>query len=209
MNSFFNTVSRGRLSSLNYEGVGPNYDAYLVAQSRAAITGQTFATNLQDQVTDPTQTFAAGNMKGISSYLQCANNVMCYTMTATAKYNQEFSKAQDLAKNEADRGFVPKKVNGRIVSPAALVQNALLAADQLGTQLIMDASWDDGVGAGLTQIAEGAGVSLASRLSNYGISDSAGRQIIQNKNDQFPFSLSYSTTKGATMTSSNGVTKKL
>ncbi|MEI7962117.1 MAG: hypothetical protein WCI04_07315, partial [archaeon] len=29
MNLFFNTVSQGRLSSLNYEGVGPNYDAYL------------------------------------------------------------------------------------------------------------------------------------------------------------------------------------
>ena len=139
MNSFFNTVSRGRLSTLNYEGIGPNYDAYLVAQARMAIAGQPFTTNLQDLVTDPKQMFDGGNMKGLMTYMQCANNVACYTMTSTAQYNLEFAKAQEIARTENVNGFIPKKVNGRITQPASIAQNALTQLDQLGTQIIMNA----------------------------------------------------------------------
>lgn len=208
MNSFFNTVSRGRLSTLNYEGVGPNYDAYLVGQARMAIAGQPFSTNLQDLVTDPTQMFAGGNMKGLMTYMQCANNVACYTLTSTARYNSEFSKAQDIANKKNVNGFIPKELNGRVVQPAQLAQVALTQLDQLGTQLIMsatDSGKAGGLSAAITQVWEGAGITAAARLAKYGISDSAGKDAIRNQNDQFPFSIGYSTNGGVGI-SAGGVT---
>lgn len=195
MNSFFNTVSRGRLSSLNYEGVGPNYDAYLVTQAKQAINGQAFTTNLQEFATDPTQLFAGGNMKGIMTYMQCANNVACYTLTSTAQYNLEFAKAQEIAKLEQSSGFLPIKKNGTIIQPASIAQSALTQLDQLGTQIIMNASANDG-GAAFMQIAAGAGINIASRALNYSTANSQGKAAIRNKNDQFPFSLGYSANGG-------------
>lgn len=209
MNSFFNTVSRGRLSSLNYEGVGPNYDAYLVTQARQAITGQPFSTNLQDIVTDPTQMFAGGNMKGIMTYMQCANNVACYTLTSTAQYNLEYAKAQEIAKNENVNGFIPKKKNGRIIQPASLAQSALTQMDQLGTQITMSATGGDASQntAAISQVWTGAAISATARLTNYGISDEEGQAAIRNKNDEFPFSLGYSANGGIGI-SAGGVTIK-
>lgn len=205
MNSFFNTTSRGRLSALNYEGVGPNYDAYLVMEAKRMIGGQQFSTNIQEQVTDPSQMFSGGNMKGIMSYMQCANNVPCYTLTSTARYNAELIKAQTLAREENVNGFVPKKLNGRIVQPAALAQSALSQMDKLGTDVILMADNKDP--AAYAQIAQGAAISLTARLTNYGIADSEGREKIRNQNDEFPFSLGYSTNGGIGVTA-GGVTLK-
>jgi hypothetical protein len=210
MNSFFNATSQGRLSSANYEGVGPNYDAYLVGQAQQSIAGQPFATNIQSQATDPSsQMFAGGNMKGVMSYMQCANNVACYTLTTSAQYNKELNQAQDVARTSQQGGFVPKKnSNGRIVSPAILAQNALLKVDQMGTDLIMSASAPNfgALPAALTQVAEGAVLSIAGRALNYNIADKGGQQAIRDKNDQFPFSLSYSTKGGMGMGSGTAST---
>ncbi|EKD58571.1 MAG: hypothetical protein ACD_56C00096G0004 [uncultured bacterium] len=209
MNSFFKTVSKGRYSTLNYEGVGPNYDAYLIAQARQAIGGQAFSTTLQEQVTDPTQLFAGGNAKGIMTYMQCANNPACYTLTAVAKYEAEFAKQQEIAKKEDVGGFLPAKKNGRITSPAMLAQSAFLQIDQLGTTVIMSAaeSAKDKITApmAIAQIWQGAGISLAGRLANYGISDSKGKEAIRNKNDEFPFSLDYNLATGIGI-SAGGIT---
>lgn len=208
MNSFFNTVSKGRLSSLNYEGVGINYDAYLVAQARQSIAGQSFSTNLQAQVSDPTQLFSTGNMKGIMTYMQCANNPACYTLTSVAKYNAELSKATEIAKAEQDKGFLPKKQNGKIVKPAALISNIFSQVDQLGTQVIMNADLSAGLAAGEIQIAQGTLMNIASRSINYAVSDPSGKAAIRNSNDQFPFSLSYGTNTGIGF-SAGGVTAQL
>lgn len=208
MNSFFNTVSRGRSSVLNYEGVGPNYDLYLIAQARKAIAGQPFTTNIQEVATDPKQMFSGGNMKGIMTYMQCANNVACYTMTAQNKYASEFSKAQDLAKTKNVNGFIPKEVKGRIVSPALIAQNALTQVDQHGTQLIMTAdSGDKGseLTAALTQVAEGAIIAVAGRAAGYAIADSKGKAAIQNKNDKFEFSIAYNTNNGVSFGTNTGI----
>lgn len=193
---FFNATSKGRLSYLNYEGIGPNYDLYLVAQARQAIAGRPFVTNIQELVTNPsTDMFSSGNMKGVMAYMQCANNVACYTLTATEKYKMEYAQAQDVARSEQQNGFLPTKtISGRIDKPAALAQNALMVVDQVGTNLIVNAQPDAKTGEStpaLLQIAEGAAMSIASRLINYGISDDAGKAAIAAKNDQFPFSLSY------------------
>jgi hypothetical protein len=196
MNLFFNTVSRGRYSTLNYEGVGPNYDAYLIAQARQAIAGQPFTTNLQEFATDPTQMFTGGNMKGIMTYMQCANNVACYTMTAQSQYAKELTKATEIAKAEQDRGFLPMKKNGKIIQPSAIVSNAMSQIDQLGTQVIMNVDTNGTMESGLAQITAGAGINIAARSFNYMLADSKGKDAIQNKNDEFPFSLSYNLNTG-------------
>ena len=198
MNSFYNTVSRGRLSSLNYEGIGPNYDAYLVSQSMKTINGQPFVTNIQDQVTNPNQMFSAGNMRGIMTYMQCANNVMCYTLTANAKYNEEFAKAQEIAKHEQTNGFLPIKSGGIITQPASIVSGAFAAVDQLGTQMIMGAKGgtiEQNVGA-TAEILSGAGISIAARTFNYATANDAGKAAVVAANNRFPFSLSYSSASG-------------
>lgn len=205
MNSFFNTVSRGRLSSLNYEGVGPNYDAYLVAQARMAISGQTFTTNIQNVVTNPKQMFSSGNMKGLMTYMQCANNVACYTLTSTAQYNLEFAKAQEIAKSEQSNGFLPVRKNGKITQPASIVSNALTQIDQLGTQVIMNTDTKSSQYAAMAQIAAGAGINIAARTLNYATASDEGKEAIRNKNDQFPFSLAYSLNGGVGV-SAGGVT---
>jgi hypothetical protein len=205
MNSFFNTVSRGRLSSLNYEGVGPNYDAYLVAQARMAIAGQPFTTNLQESTTYPKELFSGGNMKGIMNYMQCANNVACYTLNSQSQYAMELAKATKIAEMEQDRGFLPSKKNGKITRPAALMTAAFSQVDQLGTEVIMKADPEDGLGAAEIQIAKGTAMSVVARTMNYATSDAAGRAAIQNKNDEFPFSLAYSANTGIGF-SAGGVT---
>lgn len=198
MNSFFNTVSRGRLSSLNYEGVGPNIDSYLVTEAKKDITGKNFNTTLPEITPDQKQLFAGGNMKGIMTYMQCANNVACYTLNSTAKYNSELAKATELAKAENVNGFIPKKTNGRISQPAAIAQSALSQLDQLGKDVIMNAqAGPDGESlAAIEQVWIGAGISATARLTNYGISDEEGKAAIRNKNDEFPFSVGYSASGG-------------
>jgi hypothetical protein len=208
LNSFFSSASQGRASSLNYEGVGTNYDAYLITQAKNSINGQSFVTDIQNQVTDPaTDMFAGGNMKGIMSFLQCSNNPYCYTLAATEKYNSDFAKNQTIAKNENVNGFIPTKVNGRITNPAAIAQNALQQIDQLGTTISMNATNNgnpDETVSALLQIAEGTAISTAARLGNYGISDDAGKAAIRNSNDNFPFSLSYSSSSGLGVTGAGG-----
>jgi hypothetical protein len=204
MTTFFNTVSRGRLSSLNYEGIGPNYDAYLVSQAMRTITGPTFVTTLQEQAPNPNQLFDSGNMKALTTYMQCANNVPCFSLVSGARYTKELTKAQDIARSEQQNGFLPTKAaSGRITKPAALAQNALLQVDQVGTQLIMNAKADtkEQVPSALSQIATGATISITSRAINYGISDDAGKAAIVAQNNQFPFSIGYSSLGGASLTS--------
>ena len=172
MNAFFISTGSGYSS---FDGAGSNYNSYLVAQARQAIKGEPMKTNLQNQVSDPSQMFAGGNMKGLMSYMECANNVACFTLTVESKYADAISKAQDIARSQSVDGFLPKLVNGRIQSPAIMAQSALMDVDKMGTQMIMDAKiGEDGkkLPSALTQIAAGSGLSIAARMANYGISDS-------------------------------------
>ncbi len=195
MSVFFNSASSGRISSLNYEGVGSNYDAYLAAQARQSINGAAFITNIQSQVADPRgNLFSTGNMSGFMTFLQPANNPMSYTLTAEQHYNNAVARAQEIAKNENVNGFVPTKVNGRITNPASIAENALLEVDKLGTKMIMDAqgSTPEDKANAIAQVWEGAGISAAARLTKYGIVDPI-KKSIDNALDSFPFSLSYGT----------------
>lgn len=195
MSIFFDTASSGRISSLNYEGVGSNYDAYLAAQARQKINGYAFITNIQSQVADPRgNLFSTGDMSGFMTFLEPANNPMSYTLTAEQHYNNNVARAQEIAKNENVNGFVPTKVDGRITNPASIAENALLEVDKLGTKMIMDAqgSTPEDKAAAIAQVWEGAGISAAARLTKYGIIDPI-KKSIDSALDTFPFSLSYGT----------------
>lgn len=206
MNLFFNNTSRGRLSSLNYEGVGPKYDTYLKNVGMQTYAKKPFVTNLQEIATEPKELFAGGNMKGVMSYMQCANNPACFSLAANAKYQEILSKEKDIAVKEQTNGFKPVKKNGKITSPSAIVASALAQVDQLGTQVIMNADLKAGITAGELQIAGGTVISIAARTLNYATSNKAGKDAIQNKNDEdMPFSLAYSANGGVGFTA-GGVT---
>ena len=196
MDTFYNTTSSGTLSSLNYEGVsGTTAASYLVSQAKDTISGTSLIADIQNYATNPSQDlFSGGNMQALIKSSECANNVACYTIAANKLYNDEFAKAQKIAKAEQQNGFLPVKVNGRIDKPAALISSSLMQVDKMGTDLIMTASSDgtDSSLAALTQIAEGSVLSIAARAANYGISDNNGKAAVVAQNDKYPFSLAYS-----------------
>lgn len=202
MDSFFNTVSKGKLSALNYEGVNgkATQESYLVKESKRAIAGQQMRTTLPEYATDLNDITASGNMKGMLVTMQCGNNVACYTMVSQSKYATEMEKAKTIADKKQKDGILPIEVNGKITKPAAIVASAMSGFDQQGEKLIMDAkaaTWEEYSGA-LTQVATGAAISLAARTLSYAAADEKGKAAIQNKNDSrsYPFSVSYSTTSG-------------
>ncbi|EKE19637.1 MAG: hypothetical protein ACD_8C00130G0002 [uncultured bacterium] len=195
MNSFFNNATKGRSSSLNYEGVNNStkrIQSYLVTEGRKAYTPQKFAVDIQETVTDSGDYFGGGNMKGIMAYTKCANNVPCMALTSAQEYNSKVNNIREIAIKEQDRGILPVKKDGVITQPAAIAGSALSQIDQLGTTLIMNADYQaQGTSGALTQIGAGIGVSVASRSLNYALSDKEGKNALKNKNDQ-PFSIGYS-----------------
>lgn len=199
MNSFFNNATKGRSSSLNYEGVNSGasrYQNYLIAEAKKSYTPQTFVIDIQDTVTDPGEFFAGENMKGIMAYTKHANNPASIALIASQTYASEVAKAKEIALSEQDKGILPVKKGGVITQPAAIAGSALSQIDQLGTTLIMNADYkSQGYAGAATQIAAGIGVSVASRSLNYAVADKEGKAAIQNSNGQ-PFSLSYSANGG-------------
>lgn len=204
MDNFFKSTSGGRSSAYNYEGIGStNYHAYLEKQSKKSIKKETPKTTLQNHASDPSQVFSTGNMKGIMSYMECGNNPACLALSANNKYEEEFSKQQDVARSEQQNGLLPKKVNGRIVSPAFIAQNAFAEVDKVGTALIMEAGdGEQQMTDALIQIAEGTVISTVSRLANYGISDNVGDSMVRNQSD-YPFSTGYTVNGNINTTSTN------
>jgi hypothetical protein len=207
MDSFFNTASRRRLSPQNYEGIGPNYDAYLVSQARQSIMGRPFTTNLQDYASDPSKLFAGGNMKAINAYFENGNNPASYTMIAQTQYALELEKATKIAEMEQTNGFLPVKKNGKIIQPSAIVANAFNQMEDLGTKVIMNAEAANmkDLPAAQLQIAQGAAITAAARTLNYATTDAAGREAMKNKNDSLNISAGYSLAGGGNL-NVNGVT---
>lgn len=207
MNTFYNTVSKGRLSSLNYEGVGPNYDAYLKSLSEKNLQGTKLETDIVEYVSDPYQNlFSDGTMRGLMAYMECGNNPLCYMAGMQQKYESFFTQTQKRLEMEQQNGLLPMKIDGRIFRPATLISNALMEVDKFGTNLIMTADSKPGVSAGAAtqQIFQGMFWSIASRSINYGIVDKGGKSAIASQSSQYPFSLSY-TSKPSGNTKTNAV----
>lgn len=197
MDSFYNTASKGRRSSLNYEGVSgtSNISGFFVSQSKQTIAGASFQTNIQELVANPRQDlFSTGNMKGLMSTTQCANNVACFTLTASMEYDKNVAKNQEIAKAEQQNGVRPtKNANGFIDKPAALINNALMQVDEMGTKLIIDAKSDGTISyvSALAQIAEGAALSIAAKAGSYYATDAEASAAPNAAKSEYPFSLSY------------------
>lgn len=199
MDSFFASASKGRISSANYEGIGPNYDSYLANQAKASIVGKPFQTDIQNQVKDPAKLFSEGNMKGWMSFFKCANNTFCYSMTAQNQYNQNLTKAQEIAKLQQVNGFLPQIQNGRVTSPASMAENALKLVDQVGTSMIVQAKvGENGLSGALMEIASGSAITLGGRLVNYSIADDKTKAKLATQYSQMPtLSASYSSSSSS------------
>lgn len=191
MNSWYSTVSKGRRSSLNYEGVtGKTLDSYFTSQSEKTIRGDAMETNIQEYIPDPKKDmFSTGNMQGIMLYTQCGNNPACYTLTAEATFEEYVNKNRETAKSEQQNGILPQKIDGRILKPAGLVNEALLQLDKMGTDMIVQAEADNP--SAYSQILAGTALSVGSRWANYKISDNDGKAAMVNQAKSYPFSLKY------------------
>ena len=204
VDDFFIATSGGRLSSFHYEGIGRNYDAYLVGLGKDMLgsSADDFKTTIQDAVQDPVKDmFADKNMKGLMSYMSCANNVACYTLASVSKYKDEITKEKDIAQTEQNDGILAvKDALGRITKPAEMVKSMLGDIDKQGTQMIITAEADtlDDQSAALQQIAEGAIMAIAARAINFGIEDQEGQIIAASSggsgsggSPSYAFSLTY------------------
>ncbi len=144
MNSFFNSVSAGRLSNLNYEGVGQSYDNYLKKQAETTLYGnkKNSTTNINNYVDDPRQDlFSKGNFKAFSAFLSCYNNPYCYSLSATVAHEKELDRLKTVAIKEANtNGYLPKKVDGKIVTPGSQYQSAMEGIDQMANNWFMNAT---------------------------------------------------------------------
>jgi len=193
MNSFFTTMSKGRASSLNYEGVSTqkSYDNYLINVSKESISGSISVTNLQEIAPDPQHLFASNNLKGLSAYMSCANNPACYSIMAQGKLSSEIAKEKTIADKKQTNGFLPAMKNGIITKPAAMIQAGFTEMDKMGTDLIMKADYGTSGYAAFGQIAAGAAISVASRTLDYA---ATGKNT--NKSTAYPFSVGYNTKNG-------------
>ncbi|HOW60537.1 MAG TPA: hypothetical protein P5548_01595 [Candidatus Moranbacteria bacterium] len=212
METFYNTVAKGRLSSANYEGVGSIYDVYLSSGATKMIKGgEKHATDIQDITGggDPRQSlFKSRNMRGVMAYVKCANNLPCFSIMSQTQYDEYLKQNKEQAKTEQNNGLIPQKKLGRIIKPTALISSAFSTLDKMGTDLIMtaEATGVDDAGAALAQIAEGMVISTLARSANYGISDDEGKAAIIAQNNQFPFSTAYNNVITNAVT---GVTNKV
>ena len=144
MNSFFNSVSAGRLSGLNYEGVGQGYDKYLKKYSENSLYGSNkqFLTYIQNYTSNPqTEMFSSGNFKAFSAFLDCPNNPYCMSMTAETVYYNELNRNTEVRKSLVNpSGYVSKVVNGKVVTPGSQFQSAMEGIDQLPNGMIVNAT---------------------------------------------------------------------
>jgi hypothetical protein len=144
MNSFFNSVSAGRISGLNYEGVGQGYDKYLKTYSENALYGSSnqFKTYIQNYTSNPqTEMFSSGNFKAFSAFLDCPNNPYCMSMTAETVYQNELSRNTEVRNKLVNSsGYISKVINGKVVTPGSQFQSAMEGVDQLANGMIVNAT---------------------------------------------------------------------
>jgi hypothetical protein len=184
------------------EGVLNNYKNLLKGQAKSMVNGNSSCTmNIQNYVTDTGNLFKEGNMKGYLSYFSTCNNPYSYSLVAKDKYESEYNKEQTVAEKEEKNGYLPKKVNGLISSPASIAENALNNVDQLGNQMIVNATKP-------SELLVGSVLSIGSRTLQYGIGDSSTKSRIKSNNSSVSYSISYSQSSGVgvTTTSSDGTT---
>lgn len=191
MNSFFNSVSGGRLSASGYEGFGSmNYDAYMASMAMQSLQGQAFVTTLPRQVNDPTQLFANKSMRDFMSYLRPANNVWGYTSRAQQEYAAEFAKQQTIAEKTQVNGWLPKiNSNGRISAPATLFQNAMESVDRMGNDIIVNATTPG-------ELAIGSLTRIAAQTLQAGIGGDAAADRVRARNSSTNLNLNYNPTTG-------------
>lgn len=194
MNSFFNSVSGGRLSSSGYEGFGGfNYDAYMATMAMQSLQGQAFTTTLSQQIDDPTRMFEGKSMRPFLTYLEPANNVWGYTSRAQQEYAAEFAKQQKIAEKTQVNGWLPKiTANGKISAPATLFQNAMESVDRMGNDIIVNATTPK-------ELAIGSLTRIAAQTLQAGIGGESAADRVRARNANTSLNLNYNPTSGLSM----------
>ncbi len=204
MKAFFTQLSSGRSSYSSYEGVGTKYISTVKKQAETAVDdylnetvgGKKIATNLQEFVSDTSDVFSSGNMKGLLALTICGNSQACINSKALSLAAANTEKSQETNKAEQKDGMLPQKSStGRITTPAIMAQNALLDIDKHGSNLIINANAGAGnaesILTALEEIAAGAAMSIVSRAINYGIVDKAAKAEDEVISKGYSFSTSY------------------
>lgn len=178
MNDYLTQVTRGRGSSSGYrpapgfEGTGPNafrmglgqygnYSSRLLEQTKVAISSPGVAMTYQG---NPSQMFAKGNFKDMSTFLSGINNPWAFQTNAQAKKQEILNQQQLIASNEAvaGGGFTGVKKNGQTLTPGSVVKENLVNAQDLGNKIIASAT-------SLPEIITGVVSKMSTQLMTQGI----------------------------------------
>ena len=138
LSSMFTQSTRGRASSLNYEGVGQKYDQYLLRQAQGSISPQPITVNLRDYG-NPENVLDGNNFRGLTAFFLPQNNPYGVAMIAQKTLQSESEKQTTLAEKKQTNGFISIEKNGRIISPGVLLQSVFSEMDKTGTNGIINA----------------------------------------------------------------------
>lgn len=170
MNTLFNQSTLGRTSSLNYEGIGQKNDQYLMKQYTESISSKSITVNLRDYAPNPDNIFEGDNFRGLNAWLLPQNNPTGIVMIAQKNYASELNKETTVSDKKQTNGFLPKEKNGRIFSPASLLQAGFLKLDDVGVASITTAPEGD---------YKGIAIGVAARIAGAGIQKTFGTKATQ------------------------------
>ncbi len=141
MNSFFDQTTRGQQSKTASGVASGNYSSYMAAQAKQGLQGTTCDTTaIQNYASNPNQLFANGNMRGLMAYAQPCGNPYSYSAIAQNQQQTQLAKQQNIAQHTQTGGWLPKMQNGKISVPANLFSSAMQGSDQMGNNMIVNAS---------------------------------------------------------------------
>jgi len=145
MNSFFDQTTRGQQSKV-FSGVASgNYSSYMATQAKQGLQGSACDTTvIQNYTSNPSKLFVDGNMRGLMAYTQPCGNPYSYSAIAQNQQQAQLAKQQNIAEHTQVGGWLPRQTNGKITVPANLFSSALQGADQMGNNMIVNAStWQE------------------------------------------------------------------
>jgi hypothetical protein len=143
INAYIDQTIGGRGSITNYipansEGFGlnaANYNNQLKVGAAASIVNPTAPK--VTYVGNPSQMFSQGNFRNLSLYLSGINNPWSFNLHIQEKLDESKQQEQQIAlQKSSSSGMLGKEVDGKIVTPSAVIENAVTGVQNLGNQII-------------------------------------------------------------------------
>jgi len=139
-NSFLDQMLGGKSSSLNYSN--SDYYSYLKQQALAYANPDSIKTNLTAYIANPRDSIVSGgNLIAFNKFFETGNNPYSVASKYAEVLSNETEKEQKQALEKQANGFLPMEdSNGKIITPAALFENAIQSASGMANEMVTNAT---------------------------------------------------------------------